>query len=121
MDPWTTAHSAVTVMQKYSRLLNAKTTLRLTNLVLLHFTTPHAFEAVLNEVLGQQDETDQDDDDDPVVLRAKTGQGAVAQWKDFCLVTRRLWVQLPPMPPRSDPGQVACLLLFHASDSFTTE
>ena len=48
-------------------------------------------------------------------------QGAVAQWKEFCLVTRRLWVQLPPMPLRSNPGQVACLSLFHASDSFTKE
>ena len=47
--------------------------------------------------------------------------GAVAQWKEFCLVTRRVWAQLLPMPLHSSPRQVACLSLFHASDSFTKE
>ena len=41
--------------------------------------------------------------------------GAVAQCKKFRLVTRRLWVQHLLMPLRSNPGQVACLSLFHAS------
>ena len=42
---------------------------------------------------------------------------AVAQRKEFCLVTRRWSVYLPPMPLRSNSRQVACLSLFHASDS----
>ena len=41
----------------------------------------------------------------------------MAQWKEFFLVNRRLWVHLLPMPLRSNPGQVVCLSLFHASDS----
>ena len=46
--------------------------------------------------------------------------GAVAQWTEFCLVNRTLLaVQLPPMPLCSSLGQVACLSLSHASDSFT--
>ena len=48
-------------------------------------------------------------------------RGAVAQCKKFCLVTRRLCVQHPLMPLRSNPGQVAYLSLFRTSDSFTKE
>ena len=33
----------------------------------------------------------------------------------------KIVVQLPPMPLRSNPGQVAYLTLFHASDSLTKE
>ena len=47
--------------------------------------------------------------------------GQLTQWKEFCFVTRRLWVHLPPMPLRSIPGQVACWSLSHACDSFTKE
>ena len=40
---------------------------------------------------------------------------------EFRLVTRRLWVQLPAMPLRSNPGQVAYMSFFYASDLFTKE
>ena len=45
----------------------------------------------------------------------------MAQWKKFCLVTRRLWVQLPPMPLCNNLGQDAYLSSSHGSDSFTKE
>ena len=42
--------------------------------------------------------------------------GTVAQWKEFCPVTRKFWVQLPPILVRSNPGQVACLSLSDAEE-----
>ena len=39
----------------------------------------------------------------------------------FSLGNQRLWDQLPPIPLRSNPGQVACLSLSHCSDWFSKE
>ena len=62
------------------------------------------------------------DNDNMQMVLCNLERGAVARWKDFGLVTRRLRVQLPPMTLRSSLGQVACQSLPHdASDSFTTK
>ena len=58
---------------------------------------------------------------DLVFFSRRTRCGIAAQWKAFCFVTRRLWVQLTPMPLLSSPRHVGCLSLSRASDSFTKE
>ena len=52
---------------------------------------------------------------DNVTEDRQTQEGAVAEWKEFCLVTRRLWVRFQPMPLRSNHGQFACLWMLNDS------
>ena len=82
MDPWTTAHSAVTAVQQCDQLREPTTKLRLINFVLLDLATAQAFGTVFNEVLGSEnpgpkandDAEARQDEDSPVVFQAKTNQ-----------------------------------------------